>query len=208
MHSRRMLTRGLVWFDHGSRRGRARRGEAGGPARSAVWRTLPGAARAGPTPGRGVLPTARRANRLLAPARARPPLRVCAPRRPPLRARASTQTVVRVFSTVFAAITWEFSSVRIFCSVPNQNCWVPLARNALWVRYRRSTVYASLCMFGARQWNYFGSLFILKDFKDAKFYSRFFSAISWTFYRILSNNNKCVVGGFTRMRDHLDVGRP
>ncbi|KAF9802177.1 hypothetical protein SFRURICE_004167 [Spodoptera frugiperda] len=93
MHSRRMLTRGFVWFDHGTRRGRARRGEAGGPARSAVWRTLPRDERAGPTPGRGVLPTSRRANgRRRRARRARAAaLRVCAAL-PPATPRARVDT--------------------------------------------------------------------------------------------------------------------
>lgn len=127
-------------------------------------------------PDAGAGRTAHRAPRQSAAGRGRRAARRCACvslSRPPHRARASTQTVVRVFSTVFAAITWEFSSVRIFCSVPNQNCWVPLARNALWVRYRRSTVYARLCMFGARQWDDFGSLFILNIFKMLNFIQDF-----------------------------------
>ena len=148
-------------------RGSGRPGALGSLADTAAGRASRAVAGAGRTAHRA------RANRRRAPPARRPPLRVCAPRRPPLRARASTQTVVRVFSTVFAAITWEFSSVRIFCSVPNQNCWVPLARNALWVRYRRSTVYARLCMFGARQWDDFGSLFILNILKMFNFIQDF-----------------------------------
>lgn len=156
MHSRRMLTRGFVWFDHGSRRGRARRGEAGGPARSAVWRTLARHERAGPTPGRGALPTRGAPIGGRGDAPGPPAARVCAcrhsataPRRhsatSPLRARAATHTVVPVFLSQL-----HESFPLLGFSVANQNCRVPIARSVVSSRF----------MIACMRWDDYGCLFI------------------------------------------------
>lgn len=134
MHSRRSLTRGLVKVRS---RNAARPSEARGSGRPGALGSLSdtGAEWArGADAGAGRSAPSAQANLPMAGGRPRP-ARPARPA-PSHRARASAEMVVRVFSTVFAAITWEFSSVRIFCSVPNQNRWVPLGRNPPWRTYR------------------------------------------------------------------------